>query len=209
MGVGTMTTNLDSIQNFGVMTLSNNPSGSLTDPNSSTVYFHNHLFYLFTGDGNEYVSDNILANTWRFLTNGLPVSAGKTVAEWQGMFYLNGSELGSQNWAISADLINWTNLYLPDAVTPDLGHIGREGCFFEQIIGTAPASAVTLNIAQMPGNTLTISWADTGDYTLEQSTNLAPGSWTTNTLPVVSVNAVDYVNISQPTTGNLFFRLIQ
>jgi hypothetical protein len=124
MGAGIMSSDLTALSNFQVMYLSNNPASSLTDPNSSAVYLHNGVYYLFTGDGNEYTATNILNNQWTWLTDGLAYGAGKSVAEWNGMFYLAATELGSKAWSMSADLTNWVNLSLPGALTPDLGSIG-------------------------------------------------------------------------------------
>jgi hypothetical protein len=208
MGVGTMSRDLTSLNNFQVMYLSDNPASGLTDPNSSSVYLHNGVYYLFTGDGNEYTATNILNNQWNLLTNGLAYGAGKSVAEWNGMFYLAATELGSKAWSMSADLTNWTNLSLPGALAPDLGSIGREGCFFTLTVpAVVPVNTVQLAIAKISGN-IVVSWPNSGNYILEQSTNLLKQSWITNSAPMVTTNGMNSVNITAP-KGTMFFRLTQ
>ena len=208
MGVGIMSSDLTSLGSFQVMYLSNNPASSLTDPNSSDIYLHNGVYYLFTGDGNEYTATNILNNKWTLLTNGLAYGAGKSVAEWNGMFYLAATELGSKDWSMSADLTNWTNLEIPNALTPDLGSIGREGCFFTLTVPAAvPVNTVQLTIAKVSAN-IVVSWPNLGSYVLEQSSNLLRQSWTTNSAPMVTANGTNSVNIAAP-QGAMFFRLTQ
>jgi len=208
MGVGIMSSDLTSLNDFQVMDLSNNPASGATDPNSSAVYLHNGVYYLFTGDGNEYTATNILNNQWTWLTGGQAYGAGKSVAEWNGIFYMSATELGSHAWSMSADLTNWTNLEIPDALTPDLGSIGREGCFFTLTVAAAvPVNMVQLNIARAGGN-IVVSWPNLGSYVLEQSSNLVRQSWTTNSAKMVTANGTNSVNIAAP-QGAMFFRLTQ
>ncbi len=208
MGVGIMSSDLTSLNDFQVMYLSNNPASGATDPNSSAVYLHNGVYYLFTGDGNEYTATNILNNQWIWLTGGRAYGAGKSVAEWNGLFYMSATELGSHAWSVSADLTNWSNLFIPDALTPDLGSIGREGCFFTLTVPAAvPVNTVQLTIAKAGGN-IVVSWPNLGSYVLEQSSNLLRQSWTTNSAPMVTANGTNSVNIAAP-QGAMFFRLTQ
>jgi hypothetical protein len=58
------------------------------------------------------------------------------------------------------------------------------------------------------GNSVTVSWPNTGSYTLEQNSNLAAlAGWTTSGYPVsTNANGTNSITIT-PATGTLFFRL--
>jgi hypothetical protein len=57
------------------------------------------------------------------------------------------------------------------------------------------------------GNSVIVSWPDTGSYTLQQNTNLAQtNGWTTSGYSITTVNGTNSITITPP-TGNLFFRL--
>jgi hypothetical protein len=58
------------------------------------------------------------------------------------------------------------------------------------------------------GNSVVVSWPDTGGYNLQQNSNLATGSWATSGYTVTTANGTNSVTIFPP-TGNLFFRLQQ
>ena len=56
------------------------------------------------------------------------------------------------------------------------------------------------------GNSIIVSWPNTGSYTLQQNSNLAAtAGWTTSTYPITT-GATNSITITQP-AGNLFFRL--
>ena len=58
------------------------------------------------------------------------------------------------------------------------------------------------------GNRIIVSWADTGSYTLQQNSSLdAAGGWTTSSYTVSTANGTNSVTI-KPSSGNLFFRLV-
>jgi hypothetical protein len=74
-----------------------------------------------------------------------------------------------------------------------------------------------ISVVQMPGlpnltithsgNSVTVSWPDTGSYTLQQNSNLAaPGSWATSGYSISTASGTNSITITSP-TGNLFFRL--
>jgi hypothetical protein len=74
-----------------------------------------------------------------------------------------------------------------------------------------------INVVQTPGaptlyvtssgNTVTVSWPNTGSYSLQQNANLAvPGGWTTSGYTITTANGTNSISITSP-TGNLFFRL--
>jgi hypothetical protein len=57
------------------------------------------------------------------------------------------------------------------------------------------------------GNSVIVSWPDTGTYTLQQNSNLAAtAGWTTNSYTISTANGTNSITITPP-TGNLFFRL--
>jgi hypothetical protein len=57
------------------------------------------------------------------------------------------------------------------------------------------------------GNSVIVSWPDTGSYTLQQNVNLAaPGGWTTSGYSISTANGTNSITITPP-MGNLFFRL--
>ena len=59
------------------------------------------------------------------------------------------------------------------------------------------------------GNSVVVSWPDTGSYTLEQNSNLATAAgWTTNSYSISTSNGTNSITITPP-VGNLFFRLMQ
>ncbi len=58
------------------------------------------------------------------------------------------------------------------------------------------------------GNSVVVSWPNTGGYTLQQNSNLATGSWATSGYAITTANGTNSITITPP-TGNLFFRLKQ
>jgi hypothetical protein len=64
----------------------------------------------------------------------------------------------------------------------------------------------TLNITQS-GNSVIVSWPNTEDYTLQQSSSLgATADWTTSGYSISTSNGMNSITITPPTSGNLFFR---
>ena len=65
-----------------------------------------------------------------------------------------------------------------------------------------------LNVTQA-GNSVIVSWADTGRYTLQQNRNLAePAGWATSGYSVTTNSPAGTNSITiTPPTGRLFFRL--
>ena len=57
------------------------------------------------------------------------------------------------------------------------------------------------------GNSVIVSWPDTGRYILQQNRNLAePAGWATSGYSVSTSNGTNSITITSP-AGNLFFRL--
>jgi hypothetical protein len=74
-----------------------------------------------------------------------------------------------------------------------------------------------ISVVQMPGvpnltithsgNSVTVSWPNTGSYTLQQSANLASdNNWATSSYSISTNNGINSITLTAP-TGNLFFRL--
>ena len=59
------------------------------------------------------------------------------------------------------------------------------------------------------GNSVIVSWPNTGSYTLQQNANLAlANGWTTSGFSITTANGTNSITITPP-PGNLFFRLKQ
>jgi hypothetical protein len=71
-----------------------------------------------------------------------------------------------------------------------------------QTVG-APALSIT-----HAGNSIIVSWPDTGSYTLQQNSNLAGGSWTSSVYTITTTNGTSSITIPSP-AGDFFFRLKQ
>ena len=59
------------------------------------------------------------------------------------------------------------------------------------------------------GNSVIVSWPNTGSYTLQQSSDMANADgWGTSGYPISTANGANSITITPP-TSNLFFRLRQ
>ena len=78
-------------------------------------------------------------------------------------------------------------------------------------------SSFQLTVLQTPGlpnlaitfvgpDSVSISWPNTGSYTLQQNSNLATTNWTTSGYSITTANGTNSITITPP-TENLFFRL--
>jgi hypothetical protein len=57
------------------------------------------------------------------------------------------------------------------------------------------------------GNSVTVSWANTGSYTLQQNANLAnTAGWAASGYAITTINGTSSISLTSP-AGNLFFRL--
>ncbi|HEY4415588.1 MAG TPA: hypothetical protein VGO57_07850 [Verrucomicrobiae bacterium] len=79
------------------------------------------------------------------------------------------------------------------------------GGFWSLVSALPTPGAPTLLIARS-GNSIIISWPDTGSYTLQQNSSLTGDSWTASGFTVTTANGTNRLTISAP-TGNLFLRL--
>ncbi|HEX4122583.1 MAG TPA: hypothetical protein VH619_18370 [Verrucomicrobiae bacterium] len=82
------------------------------------------------------------------------------------------------------------------------------GGFWSIIAAIQTAGLPNLTITHS-GNSVIISWADTGTYNLQQTSNLAnTNAWTLNGNTVTTSGGSNSITITPP-TGNLYFRLQQ
>ncbi len=97
----------------------------------------------------------------------------------------------------------------PDAGTAMTGgNYSLTGGFWSLIAVVQTAGLPNLTIVTNGPNSVKVLWPDTGNYTLQQNSNLAvPADWITSGYPVTSnVNGTNSITVT-PATGNLFFRL--
>jgi hypothetical protein len=88
------------------------------------------------------------------------------------------------------------------------GNYSLTGGFWSLISVVQTAGLPNLVITQN-GNTVTVSWRNTGNYTLQQNANLAVTSgWVPTGYQINTGNGTNSITITSP-TGNLFFRLNQ
>jgi hypothetical protein len=86
------------------------------------------------------------------------------------------------------------------------GNYSLTGGFWALISVVQTPGLPNLTISRA-GNSVIVSWPDTGSYTLHQNTNLAlVNGWTTSSYSITTSNGTNSITITPP-TGNLFFRL--
>jgi hypothetical protein len=86
------------------------------------------------------------------------------------------------------------------------GSYSLTGGFWSLISVVQTAGLPNLTITHS-GNSVIVSWPNTGSYTLQQNSNLAASAgWTTSSYTISTANGANSITISTP-TGNLFFRL--
>ena len=97
---------------------------------------------------------------------------------------------------------------------PDTGMAMSGGSF--SVIGGFWSLISVVQTAGLPnltithnGNTVSVSWPNTGSYTLQQNANLANSAgWATSGYSITTTNGMSSITVTSP-TGNLFFRLQQ
>jgi hypothetical protein len=86
------------------------------------------------------------------------------------------------------------------------GSYSLTGGFWSLISVVQTAGLPNLTIAHS-GNSVIVSWPNTGSYTLQQNSNLAASAgWTTSSYTINTSNGTNSITIPAP-AGNLFFRL--
>jgi hypothetical protein len=94
----------------------------------------------------------------------------------------------------------------PDAGGPMTGgSYSLTGGFWSLIAVVQTPGLPNLTITHS-GNSVIVSWPNTGSYMLLQNSNLVGGSWTASGYSITTTNGINSVTIAPP-TGNLFFRL--
>jgi hypothetical protein len=95
----------------------------------------------------------------------------------------------------------------PDAGVPMAGgNYSLTGGFWSLVSVVQTSGLPNLTITHA-GNSVIVSWPNTGSYTLQQNGNLAvPAGWTTSGYSITTGNGTNSITISLP-TGKLFFRL--
>ncbi|MFZ0826560.1 MAG: hypothetical protein WAO02_03975 [Verrucomicrobiia bacterium] len=97
---------------------------------------------------------------------------------------------------------------------PDAGGAMTGGSYsltggFWSLISVAQTAGLPNLVITHSGNSVTVSWPNTGSYTLEKNTNLAvTADWTPSGYTITTANGTNSITVSPP-TGNLFFRLTQ
>jgi hypothetical protein len=85
------------------------------------------------------------------------------------------------------------------------GNYSLTGGFWSLLAVMQTQSAPLLAITRS-GNSVTVSWPNTGSYTLQQNSNLATTNWIAGSYSITTINGTNSITITPP-TGNLFFRL--
>jgi len=93
-----------------------------------------------------------------------------------------------------------------DASTAMLGGSYALTGGFWSLISVVPAAGTPSLAIRLSGLDVVIYWPNTGSYTLQQSSDLASGSWTTSGYTITTVNGTNSITIPSP-TGILLFRL--
>jgi hypothetical protein len=88
------------------------------------------------------------------------------------------------------------------------GSYAMTGGFWSIISVVQTPGVPNLTITFVGPNSVVVSWPNTGNYTLQQNSNLAaPAAWATSGYPVTTnANGTNSITITPP-TGSLFFRL--
>ena len=88
------------------------------------------------------------------------------------------------------------------------GSYSLTGGFWSLISVVQTAGLPNLSIAHS-GNSVIVSWPNTGSYTLQQNANLAlANGWATSGYTVNTSNGTNSITLTSP-PGNLFFRLLR
>ena len=87
------------------------------------------------------------------------------------------------------------------------GNYSLTGGFWSLIAAVQTAGLPNLIISHS-GNSVIVSWPDTGSYTLLQNSVVNGGTWVTSGYSVTTANGTNSITLTAP-SGNLFFRLKQ
>ena len=88
------------------------------------------------------------------------------------------------------------------------GSYSLTGGFWSLISVVQTAGLPDLTVTHV-GNSVIVSWPNTGSYTLQQNVNLAvPAGWAASLYSITTSDGTNSITVTPP-TGNLFFRLKQ
>jgi hypothetical protein len=85
------------------------------------------------------------------------------------------------------------------------GSYSVTGGFWSILSVVQTAGLPSLSIARS-GNSVIVSWPNTGSYKLQQNSNLATTNWIAGSYSITTINGTNSITITPP-SGNLFFRL--
>jgi hypothetical protein len=85
------------------------------------------------------------------------------------------------------------------------GNFALTGGFWSIISVVETPGVPNLSVSLSSGSVV-VSWPDTGTYTLQQTSGLAPANWQSSGYSVSTIDGTSSITITSP-TGNLFFRL--
>jgi hypothetical protein len=85
------------------------------------------------------------------------------------------------------------------------GSYSLTGGFWSLVSVVQTAGLPNLTISHS-GNSVIVSWPNTGSFTLQQNSNLGGGGWSTSGYSISTSNGTNSITITSP-AGNLFFRL--
>lgn len=77
---------------------------------------------------------------------------------------------------------------------------------FWSLISAVQAEGLPNLAVAHAGDSVIVSWPNTGSYTLQQNNNLAGGSWVASAYSVSTANGTNSISLTAP-KGILFFRL--
>jgi hypothetical protein len=79
---------------------------------------------------------------------------------------------------------------------------------FWSLIAVVQSPGMPMLAISRSGNSVVISWPDTGSYVLQQNSSLGASGWSNSNYAVSTNNGASSVTLTPP-PGNLFFRLSQ
>ncbi|MGO8839208.1 MAG: hypothetical protein ACLQAH_09065 [Limisphaerales bacterium] len=124
---------------------------------------------------------------------------------WVNLFLNPGPTLGPPNASFPIPMVFQANQFYYRSVGGEYLDEIRVGTT-AQDVAAAVFVPPTLT-AMQSGNSVIVSWPDTGSFTLQTNSNLAvSGGWMAGGYSITTANGTNSVSITQP-TGNLFFRL--
>jgi hypothetical protein len=77
---------------------------------------------------------------------------------------------------------------------------------FWSVISVVQAPGLPNLVISLSGHSVIVSWPNTASCTLQQSSDLAAGSWVTSGYTITTLNGTNSISIPSP-TGKVFFRL--